>query len=75
MCQFFLRVWLGEKLHPGVKPPVMDDRVSGIAGGEEDGQIRSQGGRLERERPPVHALGQNDVSEQDVNSFAVVKRR
>jgi hypothetical protein len=32
MRQFFLR---GEKLHPGVKPPVMHDRVSGIAGSEE----------------------------------------
>ena len=72
---FLLRVWLGDELHPRVKPPVMDDGVSGVTGREKDGQIGAQGGRLVGERPAVHALGENDIGEQDVDPRALFQLR
>ena len=75
MRDFLLRVWLGDKLHAGIKPPVMNDRVSGVAGREQDGQIGAQGGRLLREHSPVHALREDDIGEQDVDPCALSKQR
>ena len=70
---FSLRVGLGQELHARVKPPVLNDGVSSIARREKHGQSRAQGGRLDGERSPVYALGENDIGEEDVDLLAALK--
>ena len=67
--EFLQRIRLGEKLDVRIELPVVHDSVSGVAGGEEDGHSGAQGSGFDGHHSPVHALRENDIGEQDVDSL------
>src|SRR5271169_2369280 len=67
VCEFLEGKRLADHMNAGVEAPVMDNRVSGVAGHEQNFQIRSQPQGLIGELATVDAARHHYVSQQKIH--------
>ncbi len=58
---------LGDQLHARIEAAVMDNGVASVAGREQDPEIAPGQAGLIRQLPAIHAAGQADVGEQELD--------
>src|SRR5579883_2525608 len=71
-CEFRLAVGLGQQVHAGIEPPVMQDRVLGVARGE---QCLQAGAALRRgvgQLAAIHRTRHDHVGEQEIDGRIAV---